>query len=96
MRSKNQKLNLFSLQKRKTVFIQFSLGKNLIHGHTPTIKERSEATFIVDNFTLFRKSPLLVEKMYSLLRPSNSLNIILKPTKEQLETVRIIAEGMIQ
>jgi len=95
MRNKNQKLNLFSLQKRKTVFIQFSLGKNLIHGHTPTIKERSEATFIVDNFILFRKSPLLVEKMYSLLRPS-ALNIILKPTEEQLETVRIIAEGMIQ
>lgn len=93
---RNKTLNLFNLLHKKTVFIEFSLGKNLIHGHTPTIKERSQATFIVDNFTLFRKSPLLVEKMYSLLRPSNSLDIILKPTKEQLETVRIIAEGMIQ
>ena len=93
---RNKTLNLFNLLHKKTVFIEFSLGKNLIHGHTPTQKERSQATFIVDNFTLFRKSPLLVEKMYSLLRPSNSLDIILKPTKEQLETVRIIAEGMIQ
>tara|TARA_B100001245_G_scaffold218661_1_gene187956 strand:+ start:1123 stop:1407 length:285 start_codon:yes stop_codon:yes gene_type:complete len=93
---RNKTLNLFNLLHKKTVFIEFSLGKNLIHGHTPTIKERSQATFIVDNFTLFRKNPLLVEKMYSLLRPSNSLDIILKPTKEQLETVRIIAEGMIQ
>lgn len=92
---RNKTLNLFNLLHKKTVFIEFSLGKNLIHGHTPTQKERSQATFIVDNFTLFRKSPLLVEKMYSLLRPSNSLDIILKPTKEQLETVRIIAEGMI-
>lgn len=93
---RNKTLNLFNLLHKKTVFIEFSLGKNLIHGHTPTQKERSQATFIVDNFTLFRKNPLLVEKMYSLLRPSNSLDIILKPTKEQLETVRIIAEGMIQ
>jgi hypothetical protein len=92
---RNKTLNLFNLLHKKTVFIEFSLGKNLIHGHTPTQKERSQATFIVDNFTLFRKSPLLVEKMYSLLRPSNSLDIILKPTKEQLETVRIIAEEMI-
>ncbi|SVA34786.1 uncharacterized protein METZ01_LOCUS87640 [marine metagenome] len=92
---RNKTLNLFNLLHKKTVFIEFSLGKNLIHGHTPTQKERSQATFIVDNFTLFRKNPLLVEKMYSLLRPSNSLDIILKPTKEQLETVRIIAEGMI-
>ena len=92
---RNKTLNLFNLLHKKTVFIEFSLGKNLIHGHTPTQKERSQATFIVDNFTLFRKHPLLVEKMYSLLRPSNSLDIILKPTKEQLETVRIIAEGMI-
>ena len=93
---RNKTLNLFNLLHKKTVFIEFSLGKNLIHGHTPTQKERSQATFIVDNFTLFRKNPLLVEKMYSLLRPSNSLDIILKPTKEQLETVRIIAEGMIK
>lgn len=92
---RNKTLNLFNLLHKKTVFIEFSLGKNLIHGHTPTQKEISQATFIVDNFTLFRKNPLLVEKMYSLLRPSNSLDIILKPTKEQLETVRIIAEGMI-
>ena len=93
---RNKTLNLFNLLHKKTVFIEFSLGKNLIHGHTPTQKERSQATFIVDNFTLFRKNPLLVEKIYSLLRPSNSLDIILKPTKEQLETVRIIAEGMIK
>ena len=92
---RNKTLNLFNLLRKKTVFIEFSLGKNLIHGHTPTQKERSQATFIVDNFTLFRKNPLLVEKMYSLLRPSKSFEIILKPTKEQLETVRIIAEGMI-
>jgi len=82
--------NLFITLLKKRELLIISSGK-MIHGNVPTIKQRSQANFILNNFKLYCENPKLVSKMYELLSPVGK-SMILYPTDAQLINLRKHAE----
>ena len=82
--------DLFITLHKKRELLIISSGER-IHGNVPTIKQRSQANFILNNLKLYCENPKLVSKMYNLLTPLGG-NMILNTTDAQLINLRKHAE----
>ena len=82
--------DLFITLHKKRELLIISSGER-IHCNVPTIKQRSQANFILNNFKLYCENPKLVSKMYNLLTPLGG-NMILNTTDAQLIKIRKHAE----